>query len=126
MVNSLNSCLIEGQIVADPLFRTFDDGSDKGKTVCQFTIDSTRLVKKQSGIEKETSYFDVEAWGNLGESCRDQWRKDREVRVVGRIKQNHWTDNEGRELSKVIIVAEHVEFRPLAKKQDEEQKNEVI
>ena len=112
MTNHLNSVLVEGQIVAEPLFRTLDDGPDKGKTVCQFTIESIRFVKKLTGIEKEISFFDVKTWGSLGELCRDQGRKDREVRVVGYMKQVRWLGESEETLSKVIIVAEHIEFRP--------------
>jgi single-strand DNA-binding protein len=38
------------------------------------------------------------------------------VRVVGRLKQDRWTGPEGQARSKVQIVAEHVEFKPQAKK----------
>ena len=35
---------------------------------------------------------------------------------MGRLKQDRWTDQEGKGHSKVYIVAEHVEFRPQIKK----------
>jgi single-strand DNA-binding protein len=31
---------------------------------------------------------------------------------VGRIKQNRWNDADGKLQSKIIIVAEHIEYRP--------------
>jgi single-strand DNA-binding protein len=31
---------------------------------------------------------------------------------VGRLKQERWQDREGKAQSRVIIVAEHAEFRP--------------
>ncbi|MEI6386046.1 MAG: single-stranded DNA-binding protein, partial [Spirochaetota bacterium] len=31
----------------------------------------------------------------------------------GRLKQDRWTDPEGKSKSKVKIVAEHVEFKPV-------------
>ena len=40
------------------------------------------------------------------------------MHVVGRLKQDRWTDQEGKGHSKVYIVAEHVEFKPQFKKQD--------
>jgi single-strand DNA-binding protein len=42
--------------------------------------------------------------------------KGRGVRVVGRLKQERWQNAEGQAQSKVVIVAEHVEFRPENKK----------
>ena len=38
------------------------------------------------------------------------------MRVVGRLKQDRWTSPEGQTRSKVLIVAEHVEFKPQLKK----------
>jgi single-strand DNA-binding protein len=38
--------------------------------------------------------------------------KGRGVRVVGRLKQERWQDGDGKAQSKIIIVAEHIEFRP--------------
>jgi len=40
------------------------------------------------------------------------------VRVVGRLKQDRWKNGEGQPRSKVKIVAEHVEFRPMKKQAD--------
>ena len=38
------------------------------------------------------------------------------MRVVGRLKQDRWTNPEGQARSKILIVAEHVEFKPQMKK----------
>jgi single-strand DNA-binding protein len=62
-------------------------------------------------MEKEVSYFNVETWSKLAESAGKLGHKGRGVRVVGRIKQERWTDREGKTQSKVVIVAEHLEFR---------------
>jgi single-strand DNA-binding protein len=39
--------------------------------------------------------------------------------VVGRLKQDRWTDADGKGHSKILIVAEHVEFKPQMKKDDD-------
>jgi len=73
-------------------------------------------------MEKEVSYFDVEAWSRLGASCAQYLKKGRGVRVVGRLKQDRWVDPEGKQKAKVKIVAEHVEFKAQKQgiKKDEE------
>ena len=114
-MNNLNSILIEGNMVRDPLFRS----TQKGTSVCNFTIASNRFYKQDSNFEKETGFFDVEAWGKLAEICSSQGRKGRGVRVVGRLKQDRWTGNDGKNHTKVAIVAEHVEYRPEFKKTSE-------
>jgi single-strand DNA-binding protein len=114
-MNNLNSILIEGNLVRDPLFRS----TPKGTPVCTFSLASNRFLKQDSGLEKEVSFFDVETWAKLAESCYNLGHKGRGVRVVGRLKQERWNGPDGKLRSKVTIVAEHVEFRPEFKKEEE-------
>jgi single-strand DNA-binding protein len=111
-MNNLNSILIEGNLVRDADYRT----TPKGTPVCKISLASNRFFKQESGIEKEVSFFDVEAWGKLAENVSNLGRKGRGVRVVGRLKQERWQNPEGKAMSRIIIVAEHVEFRPEFKK----------
>ena len=111
-MNNLNSILIEGNLVKDPLFRT----TPKGTPLCTFTLASNRFFKQDSGMEKEVSFFDVESWAKLAENCNLLGHKGRGVRVVGRLKQERWNGSDGKTHSKVTIVAEHVEFKPDFKK----------
>jgi len=107
-VNSLNSILLEGNLVRDPESKATSTGTQ----VCDFCVASDRYYKQNDALEKEVSYFDVEAWAKLGLACSQNLKKGRGVRVVGRLKQDRWTDPEGKQRSKVKIVAEHVEFKP--------------
>ncbi|MDR0582938.1 MAG: single-stranded DNA-binding protein [Treponema sp.] len=115
-MNNLNSILIEGNLVRDPLLRS----TQKGTPVCTFTLAANRFYKQDSGFEKEVSFFDVETWAKLAEACSNLGRKGRGVRVVGRLKQERWDGSDGKPHSKVTIVAEHVEFRPDFKKDADE------
>jgi single-strand DNA-binding protein len=99
-MNSLNSILLEGNLVRDPENKTLPSGSQ----VCNFAVASDRFYRQNDALEKEVSYFDVEAWARLGQSCSENLKKGRGVRVVGRLKQDRWTDNEGKTRSKVKIV----------------------
>jgi single-strand DNA-binding protein len=107
-MNNLNSILIEGNLVRDPLLRT----TPKGTSVCNFSLASNRFFRQDSGMEREVSFFEVETWAKLAETCSNLGKKGRGVRVVGRLKQDRWTGNDGKQRSRVSIVAEHVEFRP--------------
>jgi len=111
-MNNLNSILIEGNLVRDPMLRS----TPKGTQVCSMCLASNRYYKQDTGFEKEVSFFDIETWSKLAEACYSKGKKGRGVRVVGRLKQNRWSDPEGKSHSKITIVAEHVEFRPEFKK----------
>ena len=114
-MNNLNSVLIEGNMVRDPLLRS----TGKGTSVCNFTIATNRYFKQDSNFEKETGFFDIETWGKLADICGSRGKKGRGVRVVGRLKQDRWTGSDGKAHNKIAIVAEHVEYRPDFKKQGE-------
>lgn len=111
-MNNLNSVLIEGNLVRDPLFRS----TPKGTPVCTFSLASNRFYKQDDGYEKEVGFFEVESWSKLAENCNNLGHKGRGVRVVGRLKQERWNGSDGKPHSKIMIVAEHVEFRPEFKK----------
>ncbi|MDA3950402.1 MAG: single-stranded DNA-binding protein [Spirochaeta sp.] len=111
-MNDLNSILMEGNLTRDPVLST----TPTGTPVCNFSVGSHHLYKKDDEQRKDTSFFDVEVWAKMGENCAEYLRKGRGVRVVGRLKQDRWKDGEGRPRSRVKIVAEHVEFRPMKKK----------
>ena len=120
-MNNLNSILIEGNLVKDTLITNTEAGSTK----CSFTIATNRFYRRDDGIEKEVSFFDVEAWSKTAEGCHAKGYKGRGVRVVGRLKQSRWIDARGQSHSRIFIVAEHIEFRPDFAKQEESQKKEA-
>jgi single-strand DNA-binding protein len=64
-------------------------------------------------------FFEVETWSKLAETCYSMGHKGRGVRVVGRLKQDRWNGSDGKPHSRVTIVAEHVEFRPDFKKEED-------
>jgi single-strand DNA-binding protein len=99
-MNSLNSILVEGNLTEDP------QQLEKA-LCCTFTIGVDHYYKNNGEYKKETSYFDVEVWSKLADSCVEYLKKGRGVRVVGRLKQDRHDD-----VSAVKIVAEHVEFKP--------------
>lgn len=104
-MNSLNSILIEGNLTEDPV-------TDEESGRCSFVIASNRYFKQAGETQQEVSFFDVEVWAGLAETCATYLEKGWGVRVVGRLKQDRWQDGEGKTQSKVKIVGEHVEIKP--------------
>lgn len=109
-MNSPNSVLIEGVLTADPVSATLPNG----QTVCNFTVSVTREFKRADGsTAQEEHRFDIEAWAKLGDACMQTLTQGRGIRAVGRLKQEHWTNVQGKFNTRVKIVAEHVEFKPV-------------
>jgi len=116
-MNNLNSILIEGNLVKDPVIRS----TTKGTQICLMRLASNRFYKQDNtpgDFEKEVSFFEVETWAKLAENCYTRGKKGRGVRVVGRLKEARWNGTDGKPHSRVSIVAEHVEFRPEFKKDE--------
>jgi single-strand DNA-binding protein len=105
-MNNLNSILIEGKVSSEIELSY----TPQGTAVCTFSLASDRFQKTGETTEKETSIFPIETRLRLAEICAKYLKKGRGVRVVGRLKQE---TVEG--VSRVWIVAEHVEFRPETK-----------
>lgn len=111
-MNNLNSVIVEGNAVRKPELRT----SPKGTSICIMPVAVNRYYKNSSGTyDEEVSFFDVESYGRLAEFCENATDKGRGVRVVGRLKQSRWKNAEGKNVSKVYIIAEHIELKPLKK-----------
>jgi single-strand DNA-binding protein len=121
-MNQLNSILLEGNLVKDPQVKE----TQKGTSVCNFAVASNRYYKQGEEMEKEVSFFDVEAWAALAQKCGNALKKGRGVRVVGRLRQDRWTGTDGKAYARVKIVADHVEFKPELKKKDEGDRVEAV
>ena len=101
-MNMLNSVILEGVVSDEP---HLDETSD----VLNFTIEYTRYYKNKAGKKvTETSQFRVVAFNSM---CKRPLKNGSEVRIVGRLKQNKWTDKDGVPHSEVLIMAEHIEIK---------------
>ena len=68
------------------------------------------------------SFFDIQGHGKLAEVL-SQTKKGQGIRIVGRLKQERWQDQEGKFYSKVRVIAEHTEIRPFREVKQETKKN---
>ena len=107
-MNQLNCLIVQGNIVKDPETVTTPNGYD----VSKFPIAINRFYKDKNGnTQKEVGYFDIEAWGDLSKWLNENNRKKGdEIRIVGRMKQNLWKDENGKSHSSISIVAEHIDL----------------
>lgn len=108
-MNNINCLVVEGNITREPNFRT----TPNGFPVCKIPIAVNHYYKKAASgeYESEVSYFDVETFGKLAEICAKFSQKGRGLSVVGRLKQNRWKTPEGKNTSRVTIIAEKIEFK---------------
>lgn len=109
-MNQLNSIILEGNLVRDVVLSEPCEGFKKAS----FTIGVNRWYKNINGEGcTEVSYFDVEGYGPIAQYAEKKATKGRGIRVVGRLKQDTWKDEDGKFHSKTFVVAEHIEYRPM-------------
>jgi single-strand DNA-binding protein len=107
-MTNLNSILLEGNLTRDPELRY----TPKGTPVCVLQVASTRTYRLGDEKVSETSTFEGVTYGKLASVCAEHLETGRGVRLVGRLKQERVVDGDSTPGTKVLIVAEHVEFQP--------------
>jgi single-strand DNA-binding protein len=98
----LNKVQLIGYLGKDPESRF----TPTGKKVCHFSVAVSRRWKGSDGESKEaTDWFNVEAWGGLGEICQQYLGKGRLVFVEGRLQTDRYEhEGEVRYFTKVIAA----------------------
>jgi single-strand DNA-binding protein len=98
---ALNRVQLIGNLGKDPETRY----TTSGKKVCNFSLAVNRRWKSSEGeIKESTDWFNVEAWGRLGEFCQEYLSKGRLVFVEGRLHTDRYEQGgEPRFFTKVII-----------------------
>ncbi len=110
-MNHLNSIILEGKVTA--ITRPpFDDI----RRIVRFTVESHRTYEYEGATYEELGSFDVDAFNNLADSCLANMKEGRIVRVVGRLMRERYPNVLDEMESRVVIIAEHVEYKPVKEK----------
>lgn len=118
--DDLNSILLEGRLVKDPVKKDFENN----KCVCNFTIAVNHSYKiKDGSYKQETSFIEIQVWNGAANLCCKYLTKGSQIRLRGVLKQQRWEDKEQKKYSKIIVCANHVEFRETKKKEIDELKD---
>lgn len=96
----INSVVLAGNVVADPESRN----TNSGKAVASF-----RLAINNPINDKDVVYIDVDTWEKQAEFVGNYVKKGSSVSVIGRLKQDSW-EKDGKKFSKILVVAERVNF----------------
>src|SRR5512143_2899665 len=102
MSRGLNKVMIIGHLGRDPEMRY----TPSGRPVTTFTVAVSRSWNSADGERhSETEWFNVVAWGNLAEICKQYLVKGQQVFIEGRLQTRRWDDKEGVKHTSVEIVA---------------------
>ena len=102
MTRGLNKVMVIGNVGRDPEMRYIPSG----KPVTSFSVATTRSWTNSEGDRREeTEWFNVVAWGNLAEICKQHLRRGQQVYVEGRLQTRSWEDHEGKKRFRTELVA---------------------
>jgi len=102
MGRGLNKVMIIGNLGRDPEMRY----TPSGRPVTTFSVATSRTWNTSEGEKHvETEWFNVVAWSNLAEICKQYLTKGQQVYIEGRLQTRHWDDQEGNKHTSVEIVA---------------------
>ena len=108
MSRGLNKVMIIGHLGKDPEMRY----TPSGRPVTTFTVAVSRTWNSADGERHaETEWFNVVAWGNLAEICKQYLAKGQQVYIEGRLQTRRWDDKEGQKHTSVEIVANEMMVR---------------
>jgi len=97
---SFNKIIIVGNLGRDPELRY----TPQGTPVCSFTVASNERRKDKSGEAQDiTTWFRGTLFGQRAETFAQYLTKGKPVYVEGRLRQEVWTDRDGKERTTLEI-----------------------
>lgn len=94
-----------GNLSSEPETRT----TPSGVTVCSFTVAVNRRFANSDG-ERQTDFFRVNAWRQLGEVCARHLSKGKKVAVRGELQARLYDAKNGEKRMSLDVAADEVEF----------------
>ena len=101
----MNKITLIGNLTHDPEVRS----TPSGVTVCSFTIAVNRRFASQGG-ERQTDFFRINAWRQLGDTCARYLQKGRKVAVIGELQARTYEAKDGTTRMSLDVSADEVEF----------------
>ena len=101
---SENSVTLVGNITRDPELR-YTTG---GRGVASFGLAVNRRYQQNGEWQEQTSFFNITAWGDLGENSAASLTKGSRVIVTGRLQQREYETREGEKRTIVEVIADEL------------------
>ncbi|MFN3603379.1 MAG: single-stranded DNA-binding protein [Leptonema sp. (in: bacteria)] len=106
-MNDINYVILTGRLTSDPTYKVIQNGN----SLSTFSIANNRRYKKQSGeVTTETSFINCTAWGRLSDFSKSYLRKGMLIVVEGRLKQNSWQTEEGKNQSSLNVIVNNIQI----------------
>ena len=103
----MHKITIIGHLGRDPEMRY----TPSGESVTSFSVASTRRYRTTGGEQREeTMWFNISAWGRIGETCNQYLTKGRQVYLEGTLSNRIYQGNDGQPRISNDVRATDVQF----------------
>jgi len=99
-----NSVTLVGNLTRDPELR-FTTG---GRGQASFGLAVSRRYQVNNEWQEQTSFFNVVAWGTLGENAAASLNKGTRIIVTGRLEQRSHETQQGEKRNVVEVIADEI------------------
>lgn len=104
-------CSFSGNLTHDPELRTVTTGGGKQVSALNFTIACNSDTKDNNGnIRSDTLFLQCEAWDSSAELIARFFQKGSKIIVVGKMKNNEYTNGAGVEVKSMKLKTEKFHF----------------
>lgn len=101
----MNKIFLIGNLTSDPELRT----TPNGISVCAMTIAVNRRFTSSNG-ERQTDFFRITAWRQLGETCSKFLSKGKKISVIGELSARTYEAKDGTTRVSLEVTADEIEF----------------
>ncbi|HEU5439705.1 MAG TPA: single-stranded DNA-binding protein [Ktedonobacterales bacterium] len=104
----LNKIMLIGNLGKDPEMSY----TPNGKAITKFSLAVNRWRRDRDSNEstKETTWFNIVAWEQLGERCNQYLHKGSKVYIEGRMTSRRYTNKDGVEMTAWEVVANDMQM----------------
>ena len=103
----MNKIIVIGHLGRAPEMRY----TPNGQAVTSFSVASSRRYTTSGGEQREeTEWFNVSAWGKLGETCNQYLTKGQQVYIEGRMSSRTYEGRDGTTRVSIDVFLNDVQF----------------
>ena len=111
----MNKVILMGRLTKDVEIRYTQTNNT---AVTSFNLAVNRRFVKE-GEERQADFFNIVAWGKLGEFCSKYFKKGQQVGIIGRLQTRNWEYEQGQKHYVTEVVAEEAYFADSKKNSEE-------
>ena len=105
----MNSIILMGRLTRDPDVRYSQ--ATEPMAIANFSIAVDRRKRRNAGSDEPTAdFFNVTAFGKLGEFVEKYLKQGTKIVVRGSLQNNHYTNKNGEKVYQEKIIAEEIQF----------------